>query len=247
MNRFIKSKIHYYLILILVLCMVIPLARISYSENLYSNEWVTEGNNTYYYKEDGTLAKYWNKLKVSNNSDAKVKWCYFNKDGVLIKKVRLNTNNKWKTVNGKKFYFVKGHKPIRKGIPYYNYKYKTYVLVDISKQEYKFYKKKKLNQSGRVLTGKKGSPTPTGIYSVTQKVKNTRLYGPTWNYHVKRWIGFIGNEYGFHDASWKKDKYFENNKAYKKHGSHGCINMRLRDIKRLYNNVKIGTYVIIRK
>lgn len=211
------------------------------------NTWFSDGTDRYYHTEKGILAKGWQKIKTTNSSDARVKWCYFNRDGKYIKSVSLGINNKWIKVDNKRFYFVRGHKPIRAGIPYYNYKYKTYILVDISQQKFSFYKKKKLKLEGNVVTGKKNTPTPTGVYKISQKKINAHLYGPTWHYSVKRWIAFIGKEYGFHDASWQNDKYFNNNKSYIKHGSHGCVNMRIKDIKRLYNKVRIGTTVIIRK
>lgn len=144
---------------------------------------------------------------------------------------------------------IKKLEPEIKSISKYDSKYKTYVHVDISEQNFIYVEDKKIVLDGRVVTGMTSNDceTPTGVYNVTQKESNTKLTGPTWNYDVKRWIGFIGGEYGFHDASWQPDKYFDDKNAYKKHGSHGCVNMREKDIIKLYDLVDIGTTVIIDK
>lgn len=246
-----KTKKHFYLIFILILCMAFSPTVISYAETVHCNEWVTKGNKTYYYKNDGTLAKYWKKLNVSTSAEAEYKWCYFNKKGVFIKSVPLDTNNKWKKVDGKRYYFVNDHKPILDGIPFYNYKYETYILVDISDQSFKYYKKGKIVQKGRVITGKPKTPTPRGVFKINCKGTNVRLKGKDkddeWDHIVKKWMAFKGNAFGFHDAVWQSDWYFRDKTAYKTHGSHGCINMRLNDVKKLFKKVKVGTYVIIRK
>ena len=134
------------------------------------------------------------------------------------------------------------------GLTYYKYKYKTFILVDISDQTLWFYKNGKQNMKADVVTGTRGvHNTPTGTYKIRKKTRNIWLNGPTWSSHVDYWMAFIGSSYGMHDASWRTSKQFSNHKTYINNGSHGCINMRPRDAAKLYNSAKTGTKVIVQK
>jgi uncharacterized repeat protein (TIGR02543 family) len=134
------------------------------------------------------------------------------------------------------------------GVPYYRIRYKTFVLVDISDQTIWYYQNGKQKLKSDVVTGTKGrTPTPTGVFKVRSKLRNINLVGPTWNSHVRYWMAFKGSAYGLHDASWRTSKQFSNHKTYLKNGSHGCVNLRPSFAGKLYNSVKRGTVVIIRK
>lgn len=134
------------------------------------------------------------------------------------------------------------------GLTYYKYKYKTFILVDISQQTLWFYKNGKLNLKADVVTGTKGvHNTPTGTYRIRSKSRNIWLNGPTWSSHVDYWMAFIGSSYGMHDASWRTSRQFSNHRTYINNGSHGCINMRHKDAAKLYSRAKTGTKVIIQK
>lgn len=133
------------------------------------------------------------------------------------------------------------------GLPYYRYKYRngSFVFIDISDQRLRFYRNDRLRLDCPVVTGnlKYHWYTPTGEFSVRGKTTSTYL----GSYYVHYWMAFIGNEYGMHDAGWRKDKDFRNKNTYKKNGSHGCVNMRRSDAAKLYNSVSAGTPVIIQK
>ena len=131
-----------------------------------------------------------------------------------------------------------------KGLPYYKYRYKTFIFIDISEQQLYYYKNKSLKLKGDVVTGKNNA-TPTGTFKVRSKSRNIYLTGPTWKAYVQYWMAFIGNAYGMHDASWRSSAEFSNHKTYIKNGSHGCVNMRKKDAAKLYSMVKVGTKVFI--
>lgn len=134
------------------------------------------------------------------------------------------------------------------GLAYYKYKYKTFVLVDISDQTIWFYKNGKQKLKSDVVTGTKGrTPTPTGTFKVRKKLRNINLVGPSWNSHVSYWIAFKGSSYGLHDASWRTSKQFSNHRTYLNNGSHGCINLRYSTAASLYSMVKRGTPVIVQR
>ena len=61
---------------------------------------------------------------------------------------------------------------------------------------------------------------------------------------VKYWIGFLGSNYGIHDASWRK-KF--GGKEYLFNGSHGCVNVPADKAAKLYSLIELGTPIYIRK
>ena len=115
--------------------------------------------------------------------------------------------------------------------------------VYISEQKLYYYKNNKLVLVSDVVTGKKNG-TPTGHYKVLRKRKDVYLKGDTFLDHVDYWIAFIGGLYGIHDAQWR-DEFGGN--IYKKNGSHGCVNMPIDNMAKLYKQVEIGTAVNIYK
>lgn len=132
------------------------------------------------------------------------------------------------------------------GASYYLNKYKTFVLIDISAQTLWYYKNGTLKLTADVVTGTKGKHnTPTGTFKVRSKQKNIYLNGSTWSSHVDYWMAFIGSSHGMHDATWRTSKQFSNHKTYLKNGSHGCVNMRHADAKKLYGLISVGTPVIV--
>ena len=77
-------------------------------------KWVKVEGKSYYLDNKGNVAKGWYKIKP-NKKKAKVRWCYFNDNGVFTKSIKKNTKNKWVTAGGDKFYFTKKKKPLGKG------------------------------------------------------------------------------------------------------------------------------------
>lgn len=134
------------------------------------------------------------------------------------------------------------------GLPYLIKRYKNFVLIDISSQQLSLYLKGKRIMKTSVVTGTPGDrATPTGIFSVRNKARNVRLTGATWDVPVSYWMPFIGAAYGMHDASWRYEREFTNHRTYLTNGSHGCVNMRYRDAKKLYSKVRIGMTVVVQR
>ncbi len=95
-------------------------------------------------------------------------------------------------------------------------------------------------------TGKPGTDkaSPTGKFKIIKKSRKEVLTGPDYEFHVDYWIPFDGIQYGFHDANWRKDNEYGRN-VYTYNGSHGCINMRLREIALFNKLVNPGDLVVI--
>ncbi len=115
--------------------------------------------------------------------------------------------------------------------------------VYIHEQKLYYYKNNKLVLTSDVVTGQNNG-TPTGHYKVLSKKKDVYLKGRDYLEHVNYWIAFIGRVYGIHDATWR-DKF--GGDIYKTDGSHGCVNVPLDNIKKLYEQVEVGTAVNIYK
>ena len=93
-------------------------------------------------------------------------------------------------------------------------------------------------------------PTPSGIYSLTYKEKDRILRGKkkpdgTYEYesHVDYWMPFNGG-IGLHDASWRS-KF--GGTLYQGNGSHGCVNTPWDQAGIIFDNIEIGTPVVVYK
>lgn len=97
----------------------------------------------------------------------------------------------------------------------------------------------------------KNTPTVRGLFSIMYKQQGATLRGSTvgytgeqdYNVKVNYWIPFEKSGYGFHDAEGWKPYARYGGTYYKTEGSHGCINMRNKDVKVLFETVENGTPV----
>jgi lipoprotein-anchoring transpeptidase ErfK/SrfK len=113
------------------------------------------------------------------------------------------------------------------------------------------YQGDKLLASFPVAIGKKGWETPKGSFQILQMVRNPIWQNP-WNNKIvpagprnplgERWIGFWTdgkNTIGFHGT--------QGEHLIGRAVSHGCVRMRNKDIKKLFELVQLGTPVIVQK
>ena len=119
----------------------------------------------------------------------------------------------------------------------------TYIETDISDQKSYLYVDGELLLEFNVTTGTDETPTPEGYYQVTVKQRNKELKDGA---KVDYWVAFIGDLFGYHDASWRSYYDFGSN-IYHTGGSHGCINSPYDAIQTVYDNVEVGTKVLIHK
>ena len=119
----------------------------------------------------------------------------------------------------------------------------TYVAICIESQYMWYYKNNNLVVSTSVVTGNYNSmDTPKGYHSVQSKASPCTLVGDGYVSYVDYWIAFIGSGYGIHDASWRSEFGGE---IYKGNGSHGCVNTPYNAVQTIYNNISVGTPVIV--
>lgn len=122
----------------------------------------------------------------------------------------------------------------------------TYIEVDLTAQRLWYYEEGVCKfETDQIVTGlasQSGRKTPEGIYEVLEKNSPDYLSGDGYsNVYVKYFIGVSYEGIGFHDLS--RGSYGGN--IYLTNGSHGCINMKLAEVQKLYSMVKGGTLVVM--
>ena len=118
-----------------------------------------------------------------------------------------------------------------------------FVVIDISSQTASLYNGTKVMLNASIVSGSLNNPSDIGIFKVYSKRQNVYLTGESYSRFVNYWIAYNGGE-GMHDAIWRSNF---GGTIYKKNGSHGCINMKLKDAEYVYENVKIVTKVLVKK
>lgn len=117
----------------------------------------------------------------------------------------------------------------------------NYVIIDISSQNLKVYVDDKVIIDTPIVTGKDSTPTYCGVFDVYKKEEN--VYWPEFNVTVRYGLAFNRGEW-MHDASWRKSF---GGKEYHKNGSHGCVNIPLDVMDDVFENVEIGTPVLVKR
>lgn len=117
----------------------------------------------------------------------------------------------------------------------------TYVIIDISSQNLKVYVDDKMIIDTPIVTGKDSTPTYCGVFDVYKKEEN--VHWPEFKVTVRYGLAFNRGEW-MHDADWRK--YFGGDQYHKK-GSHGCVNIPPEVMDDVFENVEIGTPVLVKK
>ena len=119
----------------------------------------------------------------------------------------------------------------------------SYVEVNLSAQKLWLYKNGDLIVSTNLVSGSvaEGHRTPTGVYSIYAKQTDRYLTGADYRSFVRYWMPFLGG-YGLHDASWRGSFGGD---IYLYDGSHGCVNLPSSAARKIYDNISVGTKVIL--
>ncbi len=132
--------------------------------------------------------------------------------------------------------------------------YRTVVTIDKANFKLRLFKNLKLRKTYGVAVGQPAYPTPSGRFTITDKAVNpvwsvpnspwagelagsTVSGGSVANPLKARWMG-ITNGVGIHGTG---QEYSIGSRA-----SHGCVRMRVSDVKELYPRVPVGATVLIR-
>ena len=119
----------------------------------------------------------------------------------------------------------------------------TMIYVNIDMQRLFYIGGGKILLESDIVSGGPGvTETPTGTYYINRKTADTYLSGPGYSMHVDYWMPFIDSLYGVHDASWR-DSF--GGDIWKYDGSHGCVNMPVSNMKKLWNLTSVGDKIVI--
>ena len=119
----------------------------------------------------------------------------------------------------------------------------TYIEVDLSDQYMYYYKNGELILETDIVSGDipKGWTTPRGVFAISGKYTDTYLYGRDYIDFVSYWMPYFRG-YGLHDSDWRDEWGGD---IYTYDGSHGCINMCKDSARTVYENIEIGTPVVV--
>lgn len=127
----------------------------------------------------------------------------------------------------------------------------TYVEIDLTAQTLWYYEKGKLMHTCGIVSGQlkpAARQTLPGVYKVWFKARNYHMKssnsaGEQWESDCAYWtrVAIVG--IGLHDSQWRGNNV--GGQIYKTNGSHGCINMTLKDAKYIYDNVEMDTPVVM--
>ena len=118
----------------------------------------------------------------------------------------------------------------------------SYAEVDLTNQHMYFYYQGELVLESDFVSGDvaTGHATPEGIFAVTFKEKDRILRGPDYESFVHYWMPFYGG-YGMHDAMWRR---VFGGSIFLENGSHGCVNLPLKNAEKIYGYVEKGFPVV---
>ena len=119
----------------------------------------------------------------------------------------------------------------------------TYIEVDLSDQYMYYYKDGVLILETDIVSGDipKGWTTPRGVFAISGKYTDTYLYGRDYIDFVSYWMPYFRG-YGLHDSDWREEWGGD---IYTYDGSHGCINMCKDAARTVFENIEIGTPVVV--
>ena len=123
----------------------------------------------------------------------------------------------------------------------------NYVEIDISDQMLDLFINNENVVNTKVVTGKPSSPTYEGCFNIYSKSMDEILTDDEtyWSY-VQYWMPFYGG-IGLHDADWRSQAEFDDSTTYLWGGSHGCVNIPPYITSEIYDNVEVGTMVLVHK
>lgn len=139
-------------------------------------------------------------------------------------------------------HYVKASSVSLDPVSYFREKYDDNIIfVSIKLQKLMFCKDGDIVTCCDVVTGNKNSsPTPKGLFPALHKKTDANLMGLE-KYHVDYYIS-ITDKIGLHDAHWR-DQF--GGRIYKGNGSHGCINIPLAEMKKIYAKTDDFTKVLV--
>ena len=116
---------------------------------------------------------------------------------------------------------------------------RRWIQVDLSEQRLITWQGNKPVFGVIVSTGKKSTPTPTGVFNIYTKLVKTRMKGEDYDIPNVPHTMYYQGGYGIHGAFW------HNNFGIPV--SHGCVNVAPNHAKKIFNWASVGTPVVVQR
>lgn len=116
---------------------------------------------------------------------------------------------------------------------------KRWIQVDLSEQRLITWEGNKPVFGVIVSTGKKSTPTPTGVFNIYTKLTKTRMKGEGYDIPNVPHTMYYKGGYGIHGAFWHNN--------FGTRVSHGCVNVAPNHAKKIFNWASVGTTVVVQR
>lgn len=114
---------------------------------------------------------------------------------------------------------------------------RRWIQVDLSEQRLITWEGNKPVFGVIVSTGKKDTPTPTGVFNIYTKLEKTRMKGEDYDIEDVPHTMYYQGSYGIHGAFWHK--------SFGTPVSRGCVNVAPNHAKKIFNWASVGTTVVV--
>ncbi|MBD2664593.1 ErfK/YbiS/YcfS/YnhG family protein [Richelia sinica FACHB-800] len=114
-----------------------------------------------------------------------------------------------------------------------------WIEIDLSEQRLRAWEGKKLVYSFRTSTGKRSTPTPLGRFTINSKYRTHRMRGRGYDIPDVPYAMYFYGGYAIHGAYWHN--------RFGTPVSHGCVNLPVRQARKIYNWTRVGTKVVVRR
>ena len=125
--------------------------------------------------------------------------------------------------------------PLGQGLP----EGRRWIEIDISEQRLIARQGETVVLNTIVSTGKPGWRTLPGSFNVYVKYEQTRMTGPGYDTPDVPWTMYYDGGFAVHGAYWHNN--------FGTPVSHGCVNLRVEEAKRLFEWSSVGTEVVVRE
>lgn len=113
------------------------------------------------------------------------------------------------------------------------------IVIDLSAQRLFAWEGDKLVYSFRVSTGKRSTPTPLGKFRINSKHRINRMRGRGYDIPDVPYAMYFHKGYAIHGAYWHN--------RFGTPVSRGCVNLPVKQARKLFNWATHGTLVVVRR
>ncbi len=114
-----------------------------------------------------------------------------------------------------------------------------WIEINLKEQKLSAWSGNQLVYKINVSTGKRSTPTLTGVFAIQTKLRVARMRGADYNIPDVPFTMYYDGNYGIHGAYWHNN--------FGTPVSHGCVNLPPKKARLLFDWAKVGTPVIVRK